>query len=184
MNKNLLIVGAGQYGCVAKEIAESMNCFQKIDFLDDCCETAVGSLNEYEKLSVKYAYALPTFKNSENRLKWMQKLQGCGYQVPILVSPKAYISPLAQVMAGAIIEPFAVLNCKVLIGRNCFIGANATVDCGTVIGEGSTICCGATVIGNTLVFPKTTVEHGQICYGEALSKKVPQGGTYNFDDVM
>lgn len=35
MNKDLLILGAGQYGMVAKEIAEAMNCFQKIDFLDD-----------------------------------------------------------------------------------------------------------------------------------------------------
>ncbi len=35
MNKNLLIIGAGIYGVVAKEIAESMNCFEKIDFVDD-----------------------------------------------------------------------------------------------------------------------------------------------------
>ena len=33
--KNLLIIGAGQYGVVAKEIAESMKCFEKIDFVDD-----------------------------------------------------------------------------------------------------------------------------------------------------
>ena len=35
--KNLLIIGAGQYGMVAKEIAESMKCFEKIDFVDDVC---------------------------------------------------------------------------------------------------------------------------------------------------
>ena len=35
MNRDLLIIGAGQYGMVAKEIAESMRCFDKIDFLDD-----------------------------------------------------------------------------------------------------------------------------------------------------
>ena len=33
--KNLLILGAGQYGVLAKEIAESMGCFATIAFLDD-----------------------------------------------------------------------------------------------------------------------------------------------------
>lgn len=32
MNNNLLILGAGQYGMIAKEIAESMNCFEKNRF--------------------------------------------------------------------------------------------------------------------------------------------------------
>ena len=37
MNKNLLILGAGQYGQVAKEIAEDIGYFEKISFLDDRC---------------------------------------------------------------------------------------------------------------------------------------------------
>lgn len=35
MNNNLLIVGAGIYGVVAKEITESMGYFEKIAFVDD-----------------------------------------------------------------------------------------------------------------------------------------------------
>ena len=42
--KNLLIIGAGQYGMVAKEIAESMKCFEKIDFVDDVYPSAVGKI--------------------------------------------------------------------------------------------------------------------------------------------
>ena len=40
--KNLLIIGAGQYGMVAKEIAESMKCFEKIDFVDDVLQPEVS----------------------------------------------------------------------------------------------------------------------------------------------
>lgn len=47
MDRGLLILGAGQYGMVAKEVAESMNCFDKIDFLDDKNPIAVGKLCEY-----------------------------------------------------------------------------------------------------------------------------------------
>ena len=35
MNKNLLILGAGQYGTVVKEIAKSMGFFSKIDVLEE-----------------------------------------------------------------------------------------------------------------------------------------------------
>ncbi len=43
-NRHLLIIGAGQYGMVAKEIAESMGCFDRIDFVDDVSDTAVGKM--------------------------------------------------------------------------------------------------------------------------------------------
>ena len=35
MNKNLLILGAGMFGTVVKEIAWSTGLFEKVDFLDD-----------------------------------------------------------------------------------------------------------------------------------------------------
>lgn len=44
MNNNLLILGAGQYGDVAKEMAEAMGCFGKIDFLDDNNELVIGKM--------------------------------------------------------------------------------------------------------------------------------------------
>ena len=58
MNKNLLILGAGQYGLVAREIALSMRCFEKIDFLDDKSELAIGRLEDYEKYTAGYSCAI------------------------------------------------------------------------------------------------------------------------------
>ena len=48
---NLLILGAGQFGLMVKEIAESMSCFDKIDFLDDNNEIAIGKLCDYEEFA-------------------------------------------------------------------------------------------------------------------------------------
>ena len=42
MNKNLLIVGNGQFAAMAYEVAEHMGCFEKIDFLYDGMQEAVG----------------------------------------------------------------------------------------------------------------------------------------------
>ena len=65
MNKNLFIIGAGQYGFVAKEIAGEMNFFDKIDFLDDNNEIAIGNFERYEELSASYSYDVAAIDNSE-----------------------------------------------------------------------------------------------------------------------
>lgn len=51
MGNNLLIVGAGIYALVAKEIAESMGGFDKIDFIDDYEEESklFSSKKEFEQ---------------------------------------------------------------------------------------------------------------------------------------
>lgn len=49
--ENLLIIGAGQHGAVVREIADSMSCFDRIDFLDDNSSEAVGKVSDAEKLS-------------------------------------------------------------------------------------------------------------------------------------
>ena len=62
---NLLILGAGQFGLMVKEIAESMGCFDKIDFLDDNNEIAVGKLCDYEE----FAFGSDIVYNCETKKK-------------------------------------------------------------------------------------------------------------------
>ena len=50
--KKLLILGAGQYGKVAYEIASAMEQFERIEYLDDNSETAVGKLSDYKNLKM------------------------------------------------------------------------------------------------------------------------------------
>ena len=98
MNNNLLILGAGQYGMVAKEIAEAMGCFEKIDFLDDRNEIAVGKLDSYGKYSGKYDYAAAAVGDAEVRFKYLEKLEAAGYNIATLVSPRAYVAQSAALM--------------------------------------------------------------------------------------
>ena len=67
INKNLLILCAGQYGQVAKEVAESMGCFEKIAFLDDNNENAIGKLADYEKFVTDYSSAFVAIGNADLR---------------------------------------------------------------------------------------------------------------------
>ena len=51
--KSLLILGAGQFGQVTYEIAESLG-YQKIGFLDDNAAKAIGKLDDCEKFKAQY----------------------------------------------------------------------------------------------------------------------------------
>ena len=75
MNKNLLIVGAGQYGMLAREIAESLGEFYKIDFLDDNNSVAIGKIVEYMDFASEYAFAFVAIGNCDLRLSLIEKLQ-------------------------------------------------------------------------------------------------------------
>lgn len=81
MNKNLLIVGAGIYGVVAMEIAESMKCFEKIAFVDDNKKTTpngievVGTTTDIDSLVCEYNNVIVAIGNPEDRLTLIRNLE-------------------------------------------------------------------------------------------------------------
>ena len=196
MNKNLLILGAGQFGLMVKEIAESMNCFEKIDFLDDNNEIDIGKLNDYEKFVCEYRYAGVAIGNPQIRLSYIQKLEESCFIVAILVSPRAYIAPSAQLMKGTIVEPMAVVQANSSVGigsiissgavvrHNAFVSDVCHVDCNAVVISGSTVTTGTKVEGCSVYkdCPTTT---------KTIVVKIPSGGPesvggleYKFEDGM
>ena len=105
---NLLISGAGEYGQLVKELAR--NKFTTIDFLDDNSPVAIGKLGNYNHLKDKYQNAIVAIGNNEIRAQWIDRLEESGYDLPIILSDRAYISPSAIVEPGCIVEPMTVIN--------------------------------------------------------------------------
>lgn len=162
MNNNLLILGAGQFGAMAKEIAEDMGCFGKIAFLDDRNEDAIGKLDDYEHFVVDYNYGIVAIGNTEIRLKLIQKLEEACYRVAILVSPRAYVSPSAQLMKGTIVEPMATVQTSSTVCVGCIISSGAVVRHNTFVGDGCHCDCNSVVLSGAVVPAKTKVNCGEI----------------------
>lgn len=163
MNKNLLILGAGQYGQVAKEIAESMRIFDKISFLDDSCEQALGKLSEYEKFLAEYSNAFVAIGNAKLRRELLQKLEAAGFMLAILVHPNAHISPSAQIGKGSIVEAGAVVQTNSVIAIGCIISANAVINHNSFVGDCCHIDCNATVPSGSVVYAEIKV-NSNVCY--------------------
>ncbi len=176
MNKNLLIIGAGVYGAVAMEIAQSLNCFDKIDFCDDggsaACDAMqiVGSSDELERLAASYGYMMVAIGNPEVRRRLINRIGELPVKLAALVSPDAYIAPSAEIGAGSVIEPMAVVHTLAKIGKGCLVSAGAVVNHASVCEDFVHIDCNATVAGNTVVPTGTKIKSGDVYLGKDVIK--------------
>lgn len=148
----LLILGAGQYGFVAKEVAEAMGCFSDIDFLDDHNEIAIGKLEDLEK--TEYDTAFVAIGNPVVRAQWMQRIS----KLATLVHPRAMISPTAVISEGCIIEAGAVLSTDVKIGKGTIVMANAVVGHNATVGDCCQLKYNCTIPENCVVPEQTKVD--------------------------
>ena len=159
---NLLILGAGQYGQVTKEIAESTGQFEKIDFLDDNVENDVGKIADYKKFAGNYSYAIVAIGNADLRLAYIRELERSCFRIAILISPKAYVSQSAKIKQGTIVEPFAVVNANSFVGEGTLICAGAIVNHNAVVGDACQLDCGSVVEANAVVPDKTKLGSNKV----------------------
>lgn len=162
MSDNLLILGAGQYGMLVREVAMSTGRFENIDFLDDASDIAIGSIDTYEKFKDEYKCAFVAIGNSSVRSELLHKLDNAGYELAVIISPNAYVSPSAAIGGGSIVEPMAVVNTGAVLGTGCLVCAGAVVNHNAAVGDCCQIDCNATVSARSSVPGGTKVDSGCI----------------------
>lgn len=151
MNNNLLILGAGGYGHVVREIAEDSGIFDKIDFLDDSSPLAIGKFGDAEKFLKGYPNAVVALGNAELRLGYIEKLRAAGFQIPAIISPRAYVSKSAKIGKGTIVEPFSAVNANSEVGIGVLLRCGAVIDHNAKVGDFCYIDCGVVVKANNSV---------------------------------
>ena len=74
MGNKLLIVDSERYGDYVKEIAESMECFETVSFVDNDRQDAIGRLDELSSFYPEYNCAIAACDDGDERLMWNKKL--------------------------------------------------------------------------------------------------------------
>lgn len=145
MNNNLIILGAGGHGKVVFETASALEIYNKIDFIDDNSDIALGPCEGVEKYISEYKNAFVAFGDNKLRIKWIDILIKLGFDIPVLTHPSSYISPSSKVEKGTIVLPMAVINTNVVVNSGCIIGIGALVDHDSTLEEGCHINSGAII---------------------------------------
>ena len=152
---DLLIVGAGGYGQLVRELA-ILSGYEKIDFLDDNNDKAIGKVSDYYKY-VDYKNIIVAIGNPDIRESILKNIEE-KFNLVTLIHPKAVISDSAVIEKGCVIEANAVISSNTMVCKASFVNAGAVVNHNAIVREFCQIDCNAVVGAGKEVLAKTKVE--------------------------
>lgn len=84
-------------------------------------------------------------RTPEPRMRLFDLASGMGFRFPVVVSPRAVVSPHAEIGEGTIVLHGAVVNAGARIGKNCIVNSLALVEHGVEVGDHCHISTSAAV---------------------------------------
>lgn len=175
MGKKLLIIGAGGHGKVVKEIALSLKenerlRYDSVDFLDDNAVESVGKIKDLECLMPSYDEVFCGIGNNKIRKELIEKAEKCGYQIPVLIHPTAYISPSAILEKGTVVEPKAIINANSVVKKGSIISVGAIIDHDVCVEEYVHVNAGAICEAGSVINSLKKLEAGQVVLGYGFKR--------------
>ena len=125
----------------------------------------IGDDNDLPELRLncsKALVAIGQIKNWMLRFHVFQKLLELGYQLPVIISPRAYVSPHARIGKGTIVMHGAIVNAGAQIGDNCIINNRSLIEHDAAIGNNCHVSTGAIVNGGVLVGEGSFIGSGSV----------------------
>lgn len=154
----LIILGAGGHGKVVADIAQQINKYEEIFFLDDLSQgnNIIGKCEEYTKFKDEDVEMYPAFGNNRTRIEWEEKLETYGIKLAKIVHPLAIIED------GCIVMPYVIINTNVKIAKGCIINCGAIIDHDCVLNKGCHLAPGAIVKGENILPEYMKVDSGEV----------------------
>lgn len=162
---NLLIIGMGGHGFVCQEIARRMHMFNKIDFIDDHNEKALGTMQDLKQLRTNYDTIHVSIGNNTLREELYKKAKDLGYTCANLIDPTSYVSESAQIGEGVLIEAHAIVNANTVIGDGTIVSVGSIIDHNAIIENYCHINAGAICKAGSHVQAYTKVDAGEVIKG-------------------
>lgn len=164
MNKpRIILIGAGGHCRACIDVIETEGRFVIAGVVDRAASAdrtpvlgypVIGTDDDLSNLRKQYDFALITvgqIKTPAIRIRLFKCLKDIGFELPVICSPRAYISKHANVGAGTIVMHDALINTGASIGENCIINSKALVEHDAVVGSHCHISTGAIINGGVNV---------------------------------
>jgi sugar O-acyltransferase (sialic acid O-acetyltransferase NeuD family) len=172
----IILIGAGGHARSCIDVIELSGLFKiaglvekgKLNNKENLGYPTVGTDDDLQNLRQKYSHSLITvgqIKSPETRMRLYQLLKGMDYTLPVIISPRAYVSKHAQIGEGTIIMHGAIVNANAEIGQNCIINNKALIEHDVVIDDHCHIATCAIVNG------AVTVGNGSFIGSGAVTKQ-------------
>jgi len=169
----IILVGAGGHARACIDVIELSGLFIVVGLVekdgkngrDNLGYPIIGTDDDLRDLRQKYSKALITvgqIKSAETRIKLFQLLREMDYALPVIISPRAYVSKHAQIGNGTIVLHDAIVNANANVGKNCIINNKALIEHDASIGDYCHIATGAIINGEVAVGNETFIGSGVV----------------------
>ena len=194
--KRLVIIGAGGHGRVIADIAEKVEKYNEIIFLDDADikysggYSVVGRIDDYINY-ISNSEFIVAIGNPELREKFQSELIKQNATIKSFIHPSAVIADRVKIGMGTVIAAGAVIGPDVIIGDGVIINTSSSVDHDCVIKDYSHVSVGAHLAGTVEVGTQcmigagtTVINNLNICDGAVVGagavvvKDILEKGTY------
>lgn len=189
-----MIIGAGGHGRVIADLAEKLNKYKEIAFLDDRVQDGtgfpvLGKLSDYTSFADKYEFIVGVGSNSVRKKIFNEICDKV--QVVSLVHQCAILAKDVKMGKGTVIFAGAVINAGVELGDGVIVNTAAVVehDCkvesfahicprvalaGSVeVGENTFIGIGSSVVNNVKICTNVLLGAGSV-----VVKNITEAGMY------
>jgi sugar O-acyltransferase (sialic acid O-acetyltransferase NeuD family) len=178
MKPKIILVGGGGHCVSCIDVIEQDGKFQIAGIVDANNSRdpvlgypVLGGDDDLPILRKTYKYAFVTIgqiKTPMTRMKLYEDLTLLGFNLPSIISPRAYVSKYSVIGDGSIIMHDALINAQVEIGYNCIVNTKALIEHDSKIGSHCHISTGAIINGGV------TVGHGTFVGSNAVVQESVQ----------
>ncbi len=166
MKEKIVLIGGGGHCRSAIDVIEQTNKYEIIGIVDtkenigkqvlDYKVIACDDDLETIFLSCKNAViTVGQIESNQIRVKLFKKLKEIGFNLPIIISPLAYVSKYASLGEGTIIMHHALINANVKIGKNCIINTKALIEHDCIVEDNCHISTASVLNGGVVVKENT-----------------------------
>jgi|WetSurMetagenome_2_1015567.scaffolds.fasta_scaffold11455_3 sugar O-acyltransferase (sialic acid O-acetyltransferase NeuD family) len=158
----IVLVGGGGHCLSCIDVLELAKVFEIVGILDTSDKIGeslsgiriIGNDDDIPRFAARYKNFLITIgqiKSSDKRVRIYETIKKSGGTLPVIISPKAYVSSSAIISEGTIIMHNALINAKAVIGKGCIINTGALIEHEVSIGDFCHISTHAVVNGQVSV---------------------------------
>jgi sugar O-acyltransferase (sialic acid O-acetyltransferase NeuD family) len=161
MKPKLILIGGGGHCKSCIDVIEQENKFIIAGIVD--INTSISDLLGYPllghdddlaKLKLSYDYALITtgqIKTPTIRVRLFDDARSLGFKLPVIISPRAYVSKYAKIGSGTIVMHDALINAGAIVGDNCIVNTKSLIEHDVIIENNCHISTGAIINGGVIV---------------------------------
>lgn len=171
--QHILLIGAGGHSHACIDAIEQQGRYRILGLVGAADDAQaehlgyplLGSDDDLPRLAKSCRLALIAvghIRSATLRIRLYQHALALGFELPMILSPQAYVSRHAQIGAGTLVMHGAIVNPGARVGANCIVNSRALIEHDARVADHCHIATGAILNGAVSVGTGSFVGSGSI----------------------